>query len=315
MLFGTLELQKEVLGQAQRYAEKENIKLIFGAMVGSISKGLQYADSDYDTRFLYLRNDFPEKICVPCEMEEKELVKRYYPENKVYEWIPFWEATSFLQFLVNPGFKDDFSVGLYNIVGWTFLSPYIWDPYGLQSKLMPLMNQIFCPEYEIAYHKRVLDKYIAEFGRDAVITKSYLYSVHAAATIEWSMIFNQQPPVHLQTLLYGLNRHKVWDAIKVVLDGARETVRRNYVHSSIKLHGSHFEVKSVYNQVIEDYVNEIISDSDMYKLDSNVEVKGQKVVNNMYEIICDSVFHNEEIMPDNLCVWGGYRYPHATVHL
>ena len=76
MLFGTLELQREVLEQAQKYAEKESMKLIFGAMVGSVSKGLHYADSDYDTRFLYLRNDFPEKICVPCEMQEKELVKR-----------------------------------------------------------------------------------------------------------------------------------------------------------------------------------------------------------------------------------------------
>ncbi len=295
MLFGTLELQREVLEQAQKYAEKESMKLIFGAMVGSVSKGLHYADSDYDTRFLYLRNDFPEKICVPCEMQEKELVKRYYPKNKVYEWIPFWEATSFLQFLINPSFKDDFSVGLYNIVGWTFLSPYIWDPYGLQSKLMPLVNKIFCREYEISYHKKILDKYITEFGKDMVITKSYLYSVHAAATVEWSMKFNEQPPIHLQTLLYGLNRRKVWSAVKEILDNAREIARENYANSSIKLHGSHFEVKSVYNKVIEEYVDGIISDSEWYHLDGVIDVGGAKVVNDMYGIIYESVFRNEEI--------------------
>ena len=296
MLFGTLDLQEEVIEQAYRYAEKEEMKLIFGAMVGSISKGLYYADSDYDTRFLYLRKDFPQKICIPSEMQEEELVKRYYPENKVYEWIPFWEATSFLHFLVNPCFKDDFSVGLYNIVGWTFLSPYIWDPYGLQSKLMPLMNQIFCREYEISYHKKVIEKYIGEFEKERIITKSYLYSVHAAATIEWSIKYNEQPPIYLQTLLYGLGREQLWNVVKILLKDARKVSRDNYTHGKTELHDSHFAITTVCNEMIEEYVKKVLSDAGTYKLDGGVEEKSQRVVNDMYDIIYDSVFDDNSFM-------------------
>lgn len=296
MLFGTLELQEEVIKQAQKYAEEDGVKLVFGAMIGSISKGLQYADSDYDERFLYLRKDFPQKICIPTEMKEEELVKRHYPENKIYDCIPFWEMTSFLQFLVEPGFKDDFSVGLYNIVGWTFLSPYIWDPYGLQSKLVPLMNKIFCSEYEIAYHKEVLEKYIVEFGRERIITKNYLYAVHAAATIEWSVKYKEQPPVHLHTLLHGLKRYSVWNEVRRILGDARRISRENYTHGSTKPHDSHYSITSVYNKVIEEYVYEIKRIINTYKLEENISKECQGTISDMYDIIYESVFNNEEIL-------------------
>lgn len=293
MLYGDIKLQKEVLRQVDRYAGIEGIKPIFGAMVGSISKGLQYSDSDYDTRFLYLRKDFPQKICIPSEMKEEELVKRYYPENKIYEWIPFWEATSFFQFLVKPSFFNDFSVGLYNIVGWTMMSPYSWDPYGLQSKLMPLINKIFHREYEMRYHKNVLEKYCGEWGAEKVITKSYLYSVHAAATIEWSLKYNEQPPVDLQTLLLGLQRYHVWKEAKGILDEARALTVKE---TDVKLHGAHFSIETAYNAVIEDYINEIMDiDIGEYEAESNFNGFSQ-VVGSIYNIIYDAVFCNVKLL-------------------
>ena len=210
MLYGSKERQDLVLREAHQYAETIDATLIFGAMVGSVSKNIQYADSDYDTRFLYLRKDFPNKICIPSEMTEDELVKRYYPEDEVFEWIPFWEATSFLQFLVNPSFKDDFSVGLYNIVGWTFQSPYVWDPYGLQNRLMPLINKIFRSDYEVAYHKMGIGLCWASIQCERAIAKDYLYAVHAAATIEWSIKYKEQHPINLETLLQELDHREIW---------------------------------------------------------------------------------------------------------
>lgn len=296
MLFGTLEQQKDILEQAAAYANANKMKLIFGAMVGSVSKGLHYVDSDYDTRFLYLREDFPDKICIPSQMKEEELVKRYYPEDKIFEWIPFWEATSFLQFLVNPSFKDDFSVGLYNIVGWTFQSPYIWDPYGLQSKIMPLVHQIFVKEYEIAYHKKVLDKYLKELEGKEVISKSYLYSLHAAATIEWSMIYNMQPPVDLQTLLYGVGRADIWEAAQKILCEAREMAKQNFDNKS-KLHDSHFTIMTLYDSTLSGYVKEIESKivlENGYRYKHNE--KAESVISEIYQIIYRSVFENEKLL-------------------
>ena len=296
MLYGDFELQKEVLKEVEQYAKSEGIKPIFGAMVGSISQGVQYPDSDYDTRFLFLREDFPQKICIPSQMKEEELVKRYYPEGRVYEWIPFWEATSFFQFLTMPSFLNEFSVGLYNIVGWTMMSPYIWDPYGLQSKLMPLIHKIFHPEYEIAYHKVELENYCGEWGAERVIAKSYLYSVHAAATIEWSLKYKEQPPVDLQTLLCGLRRYEVWRESKVILNDARKEVEKRYREQSVDLHQSRFSIMTSYNAVIEGYIREMM---DCVKKEGSMEIDrscDEGILESIYDIICQTVFTDVKLL-------------------
>lgn len=298
MLYGSRERQELALREAHQYAESIGAKLIFGAMVGSVSKDLQYADSDYDTRFLYLREDFPEKICVPSEMTEEELVKRYYPEDEVFEWIPFWEATSFLQFLLAPSFKDDFSVGLYNIVGWTFQSPYVWDPYGLQNRLIPLINKIFRCDYEAAYHKKVIEKYREGLRLERVVTKDYLYAVHAAATIEWSLRYQEQPPISLETLLRGLGRNAVWEESKRLLDRARLEAREGWKDGSSKMQSRHFEVFTAKNPLLLEYVDAMYLRADpktVQNMTGGWMERPEELVNGMYEIIRRSVFENEPL--------------------
>ncbi len=298
MLYGSKERQALVLREAHQYAETIGAKLIFGAMVGSVSQNLQYADSDYDTRFLYLRKDFPDKICIPSEMTEDELVKRYYPENEVFEWIPFWEATSFLQFLLTPSFKDDFSVGLYNIVGWTFQSPYVWDPYGLQNRLMPLINKIFRSDYEAAYHKKLLEEYWEGLQGERVVAKDYLYAVHAAATIEWSLKYQEQPPISLETLLRGLGHRDIWEESHKILNQARLDARTKWEQKPGKLQSVHFEVFTPRNPLLLEYINKYTHGNDVKETKSKTEdpmLAPEKVVNDMYEIIYHSVFENEPL--------------------
>lgn len=296
MLYGDIELQREVIREVEQYAKREGIKPIFGAMVGSISQGVQYPDSDYDTRFLYLREDFPQKICIPAQMKEEELVKRYYPKDRVYEWIPFWEATSFFQFLTMPSFLNDFSVGLYNIVGWTMLSPYIWDPYGLQSRLMPLIHKIFHPEYEIAYHKRELEHYCGEWGAESVIVKSYLYSAHAAATIEWSLKYREQPPVDLQTLLCGLQRHEVWKEAESILEDARKEAEKRYREQTVDLHQSHFSIMTPCNEVIERYIREMLDRCQREDPVKSDHSRDEEILGRIYDIIRRAVFTDVKLL-------------------
>ena len=298
MLYGSKERQDLVLREAHQYAETIDATLIFGAMVGSVSKNIQYADSDYDTRFLYLRKDFPNKICIPSEMTEDELVKRYYPEDEVFEWIPFWEATSFLLFLVNPSFKDDFSVGLYNIVGWTFQSPYVWDPYGLQNRLMPLINKIFRSDYEVAYHKKEIGLCWESIQCERAIAKDYLYAVHAAATIEWSIKYQEQPPINLETLLRGLGHREIWAECQKILNQARLEARTMWNGETNKLQSLHYEIFAPRNPLLLEYIGQY------YHIDDSKETGEQakapvgtpeEIVNDMYEIIYRSVFENEPL--------------------
>lgn len=298
MLYGSNERQALVLKEAHQYAETIDATLIFGAMVGSVSKNIQYADSDYDTRFLYLRRDFPNKICIPSEMTEDELVKRYYPLDEVFEWIPFWEATSFLQFLITPSFKNDFSVGLYNIVGWTFQSPYVWDPYGLQNRIMPLINKIFRSDYEVAYHKKEIGLCWENIQQEQVVTKDYLYAVHAAATIEWSVKYQEQPPINLETLLRGLGHRDIWKETQKLLNQARFEARTRWDQKTDKLQSLHFTIFTPRNPLLLEYISKyyFIDDCEgMKDRTENSMMTPEEVVNDMYEIIYRSVFENEPL--------------------
>ena len=57
MLFGTEELQKKLMEEVMACEKEKHMKVVYGALVGSISKGLQLIDSDYDTRFLYINEN------------------------------------------------------------------------------------------------------------------------------------------------------------------------------------------------------------------------------------------------------------------
>lgn len=293
MLYGDLQLQKQILKDAKKYADENELKIIFASMVGSISKGLEYSDSDYDTRFLYVRKDFPEKICIPSQMKEEELVKRYYPkEDLVYEWIPFWELTSFLQFLETPSFENDFSVGLYNIVGWTFQSPYQWDPYGIRNKIMPLIDDIFIKEYEISYHLKEIERWYQK-ENDEIIAKNYMYALHAALTIDWSISRGTQPPIYFDTLLYSCcNSDFCQEASKMV----QEAKEKSYVINSetaSELHGTHFKIKTKHVKILDNYIQKQRERgeklvSEFRKENRNRDNLSQKITQ-MYEIIKQSV--------------------------
>ncbi len=285
MLYGSDALRKEIMNDAFSYAQDNNLKLVYAAMVGSISQGLQYANSDYDTRFLYVREDFPQKICNPSEMGEADLVHRYYPKGKVYEWIPFWEITSFLRFVCSPRFKTEFSVGLYNIVGWTFQSPYTWDPYGLKSILVPMLHRAFNAEYKIAYHRSVLDKYRNDWYMEDIIAKSLLYSMHSAATIEWSLRYNEEPPVNIFSLLFGLGHKEIGKVVEKILIEARRKCKDEIENGKNELHASHFSVMTKMSPLLLPYLEENYQSACSKEIPSVNEKSVLDIVDSMEDLL------------------------------
>lgn len=293
MLFGNEHIQKELLNEVAICEREKGFKVIFGAMVGSISKGLQYYDSDYDTRFLYVNKDFPDKIFVPDEVEEKEIIYRKYFEDTPYEWIPFWEFSSFLQFLVNPMINKKFSVGLYNVVGWTFLSPYVYDPYGIQNKILPLIQKHFYSDYSIEYHKNLLESF--DLNKEIIVAKDYVYALHSALTIDWINKYNEYPPIYMRTLL-SLRTDLIED-IEELWGTAREEAKE-YITStgSQQLYESHYNVYTHHVERVDRYIEQIKSDVKDFKA-SRMSVGLQRDCrNNVQEIysIVKRVLSDEE---------------------
>lgn len=294
MLFGNQEFIKKVLKDVKKFEAENNFKTIYGAMVGSISKGYQNIDSDYDTRFLYIEDEFPRKINQPLYMKEIDIVKRYYPdEDEIYEWIPCWELTSFLQYLVCPAIDGRISNGLYNVVAWTMLSPYVWDPYGLQLKIVPLMNSILRVDYLVQYHIEQIEKYHVK--TDKILLKDYIYALYSAVAIEWIGERKSFPPVYGESLLSVIQNEIIVKEIKLLISLLDKEIK---AFESGRLHGSHFKVYTQHNIVLDNYIQNMklrgrmeIKEFDDKK--DAVADKAQKVVNNMYEIIYKSMNENK----------------------
>lgn len=256
MLFGNENIRKELLNEVAICEKEQGFKVIFGAMVGSISKGLQYYDSDYDTRFLYINKDFPQRIFVPDEIEEKEIIYRKYFDDTPYEWIPFWEFSSFLQFLINPMIDGKFSTGLYNVVGWTFLSPYIYDPYGILNKIFPIIQKIFYKDYSIEYHKDLLESF--DLDREKIVAKDYVYALHSALTIDWISKYNEYPPIYMRTLL-SLDS-SLTEEVEVLWKTARKEAREYIISKGSKqLYESHYNVYIHHVERIDKYIEYVKS--------------------------------------------------------
>lgn len=198
MLYGDAKAVSSLMTIAESIAKQKDFKLIFAAVQGSISRGLARYDSDYDIRFLYIRKD-GKRVNKVETYAEKDIVFRYYPaENCFYDKIAFWEANAFLSFLEKPELNNaGISVGLYNQVFWTLSSPYVWDPYGLSNKILPIANKIINKKWLWDFFLSYIEERI---GEGQVVIRDYIYIVATIWQMQWLETTNSYPPLNMKTL-------------------------------------------------------------------------------------------------------------------
>lgn len=222
MIYGTASVQNELIDTAIDFAKNNNLLLIYGATIGSISKGINFPNSDYDARFLYLEKNNLGKIYIPWSTPEEKLHFKYRSENgrlknnKVLDdCLPFWEATSFFQFLKRPSYNQQISLGLYNTFAWTLLSPYSYDPYGLQMKLLPLINTVYNANWQFEWYKSILNKY--ELLEEMELSwKDYLNALHAALAMAYIKDKKEFAPIYLPELAYSFSNDLGDKCVKLI---------------------------------------------------------------------------------------------------
>lgn len=239
MLYGSHEIQNIILNEVNRIEDEKNIKVIAGAMLGSIAKGIPRYFSDYDTRFLYINKNFMdlniEDINLDIPKIEGEIVYRYFPtdEQLFYDRIPFWELTAFLNFLRTPAIDSGISVGIYNMIPMTMLSPYIWDPYGVIEKIRPLIIEKANLLYEINYW---LDYIYARTTEDKYINlKKYLDIIHAILTLKWIIDKEQFAPIHIDSLLAVCNNDEIAKEVNKLKDVLIKSRNKNEMVEKVQI--------------------------------------------------------------------------------
>lgn len=293
MLFGSEDFKNNLLNNVAKCEQEQGFRVIYGAVVGSISKGIQYCNSDYDTRFLYINNTFPKEIIIPDSIAEEKIIYRKYFDDTPFDKIPFWEFSSFLQFLINPMIDNKFSVGLYNVVGWTFLSPYTYDPYGIQNKILPLIQKTFYKDYCIEYHKTLLEHINLEDKQ--VITKDYLGALHAALSIDWMRKYNEYPPLYMRTLV-SIEPSLADIAEELLLTAQTEDRKFVYEPSSRKYYSSHCIIYTEHIALLDSYIARVKEDMKTFKctkITNELQAENRRSVQRIYNII-DKTLNREE---------------------
>lgn len=311
MLYGNAKVQAEILEHVGQFEKEYNKKVIFGSMVGSISKGLERFDSDYDTRFLYL--DQSEQGIVRWDQTEEDIAEEqihicYIPDRMncyvggrnyrdkyhefelsdksyFYDKIAFWELTSFVNFLKKPKLDNKFSVGLYHIVSWTFNSPFCWDPYGIAGKVRCLLDEMFIPEYEIQYYRN----YIANAKKkDPLMIREYLYAAYYALAIEYCLKYNRFAPVYFKPLLAMCMNQRLEKAIRELERGYYESVTKA-LNKGMGYERKMTDSFSAYrNSIIDDFLNEALVKTEKFQ-GKDFRVIEIDYVGEIIEIILDSL--------------------------
>lgn len=292
MLYGSRQTKAIILKKAREIAEEKGWTLLFGANVGSISQGLERYDSDYDTRFLYFDPATPDDSRALAAISEDRLIYRYEPENQTlfYDRIAFWDITAFLHFLCWPQIEGTVSYGLYNVVPWTFLSPYTWDPYGIGGKLVPLMRCIFHPDWGISFYRSFITEHSRPEDQDVEL-REYLLNIRAAMSIQWIRRFQAFAPIHFSSLLAVSEDRKIQNYVEEQRRYLREqsVLRAGRNSGVIKRQASHY-ITGPSNRIVDDWLAAILAQPDPLLVSTaQPDEKAESIVRKMLEIALNSV--------------------------
>lgn len=209
MLFGKNEFTTKFIEDVLNIAKEKKLRVIYGSLIGSLPQGIQCYDSDYDSVFLYIRDDFYEKIMDADASTYDEVLYRFYPEDSLSVWdsITYRELSSFLGFLYNPSIQgENRDYGLYYYFAEVFMSPYTWDPYGLQMKVLPLIQKCYNHEFMVtAFLNRIKlleGKGYCDINKKGVYNyKFYLRRALYTFFLEWALKNNTFAPTYIDTVL------------------------------------------------------------------------------------------------------------------
>lgn len=271
MIFGSIEFQKELLGKIREIEIRENITVVYIGTVGSISRGLSDAKSDYDVKCLFIRNDaFIEDS---MRHDEEKIRFREFDDEKVYECIAFWEISAFFNFLAEPFIDSGEKYDLWRNVMWLLMTPYSWDPLGIKEKIRWDLEACIDIENELIYHLNLISK-LMKTNSD-INKREATRLLHAYLSIQWIVENQSVPPVNILSLLSTVSDERVKEYyIEIIANDDRFIEKDTYCRLIDN-------VTTLYNQMTEGYKNK---EYDFSALSNN-----RKHVDNILDIILQSL--------------------------
>ncbi|MDL2211689.1 nucleotidyltransferase domain-containing protein [Erysipelotrichaceae bacterium OttesenSCG-928-M19] len=172
-------MENKILFKLKEIEKQENVKIIYAVESGSRAWGFASPDSDYDVRFIYIR-------------EHKDYLRLDEMKDTI-EWqldetldINGWDLKKALKLLykANPTLYEwNSSVIIYReSKEWKEVTQYFENYYNAKAMLYH-------------YYKMALSNYQANFKGNEIIIKKYLYVLRPLLASQWIINKNSIPPI------------------------------------------------------------------------------------------------------------------------
>lgn len=165
--------------------QKENIRIIMAVESGSRAWGFESPDSDYDVRFIYVRNTEDYLKLVPV----RDVIE--WQLDDVYD-VSGWDLKKALQLLhdSNPTMHE-----------WC-KSPIVYKESRLADPLRELTGKCFLPKKALFHYVSMAERaYRTYLMEEDVLTKKYFYALRPILAAKWVAEHRTAPPMLFDDLV------------------------------------------------------------------------------------------------------------------
>lgn len=210
-------MKDTIVEELRKIEKKENIKIIYAVESGSRAWGFAGTDSDYDVRFIYVRNkDFYLKLESTRDVIE-------YPINDLLD-ISGWDISKTLRLAHNS------NPSLYE---W-FQSPIVYKEDIIVDELRELFKEYFSVNKisKHYYHMAENQDYKYIINKEEVKVKKYFYLLRSILSAKFVLDYKTVPPIEFDKLRKTLapkNINEIIDRMLEIKKNSEETqlIQRN----------------------------------------------------------------------------------------
>jgi predicted nucleotidyltransferase len=198
-------VKDEIMHRLRNTEEKEGVRILMAVESGSRAWGFASPNSDYDVRFIYVRE---KDWYIAVDLEEKRDVIEYAITDEID--LNGWDVRKALRLFwkSNPAFVE-----------W-IQSPFSYINFGnFRKEALNLLPNVYSVEKGI-YHYRSMAKtnYRGYLRDDLVPLKKYFYVLRPLLSIQWLEKNGVAAPIEFSRLLELVKDGELLDAIYGLLE-------------------------------------------------------------------------------------------------
>ena len=228
------EIVKIVQEKIEAIEQKEHIKILYAAESGSRSWQVAAPDSDYDIRFVYIRNP-----------------KDYLRIDKVSDVLEIpieggWDMNGWDLFKALGLLKKSNP----RLFEW-FNSPIVYAGQTFSERFKPVLLNYFSPKNTMLYYLHTAKTKEAHILQtDTVKVKQYLYVLHPLMAARWVLNNGTPPPVIFRDLMANELSRDIYKDVEILLDKKTHCPEQSVVKRISAIDNYiNYEILSLENQI------------------------------------------------------------------